>query len=138
MRLEPLALPLKAALFPAEYRPLVDSNGRRAAPQGEASSFRKDHCSLALTEDAHYNSDYRQTSTKLNRNSNQPISTTTRWAIVARSDGAGGAIWTYSSILKHTVTQAGKSSFAYPYDVNGNVLGSLLSKATAHAALESG
>jgi RHS repeat-associated protein len=40
--------------------------------------------------------------------------------ITARSDVAGGSTWTYDSVRKHAVTQAGTGGYAYTYDPNGN------------------
>jgi RHS repeat-associated protein len=42
--------------------------------------------------------------------------------IASRSDVAAGAAWTYDSVRKHAVTQAGSSAFTYTYDANGNAM----------------
>jgi RHS repeat-associated protein len=83
---------------------------------------RQDNSSLALTEDAYYDNDYRLLTTKLNGTQNLSITyDNTMGNIVSRSDVAGGATWTYSPTQKHAVTQAGSSSFVYTYDANGNM-----------------
>jgi YD repeat-containing protein len=83
---------------------------------------RQDNSSLALTEDAYYDNDYRLLTTKLNGTQNLSITyDNTMGNIVSRSDVAGGATWTYSATKKHAVTQAGSSSFVYAYDANGNM-----------------
>ena len=76
---------------------------------------RQDNSSLALTEDAYYDNDYRLTSTKLNGNQNLSITyDNTMGNIVARSDVAGGANWTYSPTQKHAVTQRKDALIAAP------------------------
>ena len=76
---------------------------------------------LGLTENIYYDNDYRLSTSKLNGAQNLAMAYDPTGNITSRSDVASGATWTYDSIRKHAVTQAGSSSYQYSYDANGNV-----------------
>jgi YD repeat-containing protein len=85
---------------------------------------------LPLTESFCYDDDYRLVKSAL---SGDPLCTTGNnltltydaggmGNINSRSDIAGGATWTYDSVHKHAVLQAGDASHTYTYDANGNAI----------------
>ncbi len=76
---------------------------------------------LGLTENIHYDNDYRLSYTQLGGTRNLSMSYDSTGNITSRSDVAGGASWTYDPARKHAVTQAGSSSYVYSYDLNGNM-----------------
>ena len=77
---------------------------------------------LGLTENFYYDTDYRLDHSTLNGTVNLQMSydTTGMGNIASRSDVAAGAAWTYDTVRKHAVTQAGSGAFTYTYDANGN------------------
>jgi RHS repeat-associated protein len=75
---------------------------------------------LGLTENVYYDNDYRFSYSKLNGTQNLSVSYDNTGNITSRSDVAGGATWTYDTVRKHAVTQAGSSAYQYAYDANGN------------------
>jgi RHS repeat-associated protein len=77
-----------------------------------------------LTENFYYDADNRFSYSTLGGATNLQVAydTTGMGNIVGRSDVAGGAAWTYDSVRKHAVTQAGSSAYTYTYDANGNAI----------------
>jgi RHS repeat-associated protein len=83
---------------------------------------------LGLTENFFYDSLYRLDHSTLTTASSMTTATNLQMHydamgdIIARSDVAAGATWTYDPVRKHAVTQAGSASLVYNYDANGNVV----------------
>lgn len=79
---------------------------------------------LGLTENFYYDADYRLDHSVLNGTLNLQMTydggNPGPGNITARSDVAGGSTWTYDSVRKHAVTQAGTGGYAFTYDANGN------------------
>ena len=79
-----------------------------------------------LTENFFYDADYRLDHSTLNETTNLQMTYDGGAAgpgnITARSDVAGGTAWTYDSVRKHAVTQAGTGGYSYTYDGNGNAI----------------
>lgn len=76
---------------------------------------------LGLTENIHYDNDYRLSYTDLGSTQNLSISYDPTGNITSRSDVASGHTWTYDPNRKHAVTVAGGSPYTYSYDANGNM-----------------
>jgi RHS repeat-associated protein len=76
---------------------------------------------VGLNEDFFYDPVYRMDHSTLNGTLNLQMVYDAMGNISSRSDVAAGATWTYDPSRKHAVAQAGSPSFAYTYDVNGNV-----------------
>lgn len=77
---------------------------------------------LGLTENFYYDNLYRLDYSQLNGATNLDVSYDALGNITARSDVAGGAAWTYDSVHKHQMRQAGSPSLTYTYDANGNAV----------------
>jgi RHS repeat-associated protein len=77
---------------------------------------------LGLTENFYYDALYRLDHSTLGGSTNLQMvyDTTGMGNIASRSDVAGGSAWTYDSVRKHAVTQAGTGGYSFTYDANGN------------------
>lgn len=77
---------------------------------------------LGLTENFYYDSDYRLDHSTLNGVQNLKLTYDSQGLgnIASRSDVASGSTWTYDSVRKHAVTQAGAGGPSFTYDNNGN------------------
>jgi len=77
-----------------------------------------------LNESFYYDADNRLDHSTLNGTINLQMTydggTSGPGNITARSDVAGGSAWTYDTVRKHAVTQAGTGGYAFTYDANGN------------------
>jgi len=107
------------------------SGGGVASVQNQSFAFDEDgnvtqrqDNNLGLNENFYYDADNRLDHSLLNGSLNLQMTYDGGNAgpgnITARSDVAGGSTWTYDSVRKHAVTQAGTGGYAYTYDGKGN------------------
>ena len=76
---------------------------------------------LGLTENFYYDGDNRLSYSTLNGTRNLTMTYDAMGNITSRSDVANGATWTYDSVRKHQVIEAGSTANEYAYDANGNM-----------------
>jgi RHS repeat-associated protein len=77
---------------------------------------------LGLTENIHYDNDYRFSYSQLNGTQNLSVTYDNTGNITSRSDIDSGGTWTYDPVHKHEVTAVGNSNDTYTYDANGNAI----------------
>lgn len=76
---------------------------------------------LGLTENFYYDGDNRLSYSTLNGTRNLTMTYDAMGDITSRSDVANGGTWTYDSVRKHQVIEAGSTAYQYAYDANGNM-----------------
>ena len=77
---------------------------------------------LGLTENIHYDNDYRFSYSQLNGTQNLLVTYDNTGNITSRSDIDSGGTWTYDPVHKHEVTAVGNANDTYTYDANGNAI----------------
>ena len=75
-----------------------------------------------LTENFYYDNLYRLDHSALGGTTNLQMTYDVMGDITVRSDIDGGASWTYDSVRKHSVVQAGNPSHSYSYGSNGSAI----------------
>lgn len=88
---------------------------------GVGNVTQRQNNNLGLTENFYYDGDNRLSYSTLNGTKNLSMTYDAMGNITARSDIANGAAWTYDSVHKHQVTEAGSTAYEYTYDANGNM-----------------